>query len=76
MRKRAETSRNKLAAALQALETAGIPFRGPFASSRGDLIQVEDTILRTSELVELFAKGQLSAQGIRAFVWAQELSEK
>lgn len=37
-------------------------------TSKGELVQVEDQLLRVAELLELFSKGQLKHEGIRNFL--------
>ena len=62
---------DRLIAALRSLEERGISFHGPYATSRGELIQVEDQILKATELIELFERGELTREGIRSFLAAQ-----
>jgi hypothetical protein len=66
-----DTSPDELALALNSLRESGIHFRGPFATSRGTLVQIEDQILAVSELFDLFSKGQLTREGIQKFLSAQ-----
>jgi hypothetical protein len=56
---------DQLARAIESLRESGIKFRGPYASSRGQLIAIEDTILTVYEVLELFSRGQLNRDGIR-----------
>jgi hypothetical protein len=60
-----------LTAALRSLQERGISFRGPFATSLGELIVVEDQILKESELIHLFEKGDLTLDGIRRLLASQ-----
>jgi hypothetical protein len=61
----------RLIAALRSLEERGISFHGPYATSRGELIQVEDQLLKATELIDLFERGELTHEGIRSFLAAQ-----
>jgi hypothetical protein len=63
--------RAQLLAALKALKEAKMEFRGPFASSKGTVVVVENTILRKSELIDLYTGGQLTREGIRKFLEGQ-----
>jgi hypothetical protein len=54
----------ELLAALQSLAESGLSFRGPFATSFGELVMVEQNILRRSELIDLHRKGELTRAGI------------
>jgi hypothetical protein len=54
--------------ALRSLKDSGIDFRGPFLTSKGELVQVEDKLLKVAELLELFSRGQLTHEGIRNFL--------
>ncbi len=56
---------DEVAHALDFLEESGIEFCGPFSSSRGEILVVEDKILMLLEVLELFSKGQLNRDGIR-----------
>lgn len=64
---------DQVRAALHALTQAGIAFRGPFASSRGNIIVVEKTILWQSELLDLYARGQLTREGIQKLLTGQKV---
>lgn len=57
--------REELARAIKSLRESEIKFCGPFASSKGELIVIEDTILTVYEVLELFSKGQLNRDSIR-----------
>jgi hypothetical protein len=57
--------RDQLARVTESLRESGINFRGPYTSSRGQLIVIEDTILTVSEVLELFSMGLLNRDGIR-----------
>lgn len=67
----ARVERAQLQAALNALKKAGLEYRGPFTSSKGNLIAVENTLLRQSELIDLYSRGLLTHEGIRKFVEGQ-----
>lgn len=60
--------REEVEQAVKALQESGIEFRGPFRSSKGDLIVIGDKILMLSEVLELFSKGRLNRQGILDFL--------
>lgn len=70
-RKRTASHPELLTAALKSLQERGISFRGPFATSLGELIVVEDQILKESELIHLFEKGDLTLDGIRRLLASQ-----
>ena len=63
--------RDELSRALKALHDAGIEFRGPFDTSKGELIVVEDKVLMLFEVLDLLAKGQLTRDGIRNFQFSR-----
>jgi hypothetical protein len=63
--------RDELSRALKVLQDAGIEFRGPFETSKGELIVVEDKVLMLFEVLDLFAKGQLTRDGIRNFQFSR-----
>jgi len=65
------TQRDELSRALKALHESGIEFRGPFETSKGELIVVEDKVLMLFEVLDLFAKGQLTRDGIRSFQFSR-----
>jgi hypothetical protein len=69
--KRTASHLEQLAAALRSLQERGISFRGPFATSMGKLIVVEDQILKESELIHLFQKGDLTLDGIGRLLASQ-----
>lgn len=50
------------------MKDSEIEFRGPFLTSKGELVQVEDQLLKVAELVELFSRRQLTREGIRNFL--------
>jgi len=54
-----------VADAVAALHKAGLQFKGPFATSKGTLIQVEDQILTVQEVLDLRAKNNLTSNGVR-----------
>jgi hypothetical protein len=56
---------DELARALDFLEELGIKFRGPYSTSKGEILVIEDKILMLFEVLELFSKGQLNRDGIR-----------
>jgi hypothetical protein len=56
---------DELREALKSLKASGIDFRGPFLTSKGELVQVEDQLLKVAELLELFSRRQLNRKGIR-----------
>ena len=60
--------RDDLKQSLISLKDSGISFRGPFLTSKGELVLVEDQILKVAELVELFSSGQLTRERIRNFL--------
>jgi hypothetical protein len=62
--------RDELRRALRSLKDSGLDFRGPFVTSKGELVQVEDQLLKVAELLELFSRGQLTHEGIRNFLLA------
>lgn len=63
--------RDELARALKALQESGIEFRGPFETSKGELLVIEDKALMLFEVLELFSKGQLNRDGIRNLRFSQ-----
>jgi len=63
--------RDELSRALKALHESGIEFRGPFETSKGELVVVEDKALMLFEVLELFSKGQLTRDGIRNHRFSQ-----
>ena len=56
---------DEVAHTLDFLEESGIKFRGPYSSSRGEILVIEDKILMLFEVLELFSKGQLNRDSIR-----------
>lgn len=56
---------DEVAYALDLLEESGIKFCGPFSSSKGEILVIEDKILMLFEVLELFSKGELNRDGIR-----------
>jgi hypothetical protein len=69
---RKEADREKLREALESLKKAGVAFRGPFSSSKGELVVVESAILRATEVVELFTAGKLTREGIQEYLRREE----
>ena len=59
---------DELTRALRSLKDSGVDFRGPFLTSKGELIQVEDQLLKVAELLELLSRGQLNHEGICNFL--------
>jgi hypothetical protein len=56
---------DELARALDFLKELGIKFRGPYSTSKGEILVIEDKILMLFEVLELFSKCQLNRDGIR-----------
>jgi hypothetical protein len=56
---------DELAHALNSLKELGIEFRGPFSTSKGEIVVIEDKILMLFEVLDLFSEGQLNRDGIR-----------
>jgi hypothetical protein len=52
------------------LQARGISFRA-YATSRGELITIENQILTDSEVIALFEKGELTREGIRKSLTAE-----
>jgi hypothetical protein len=63
--------RDELSRAFKALHESGIEFRGPFVTSKGELILIEDKALMLFEVLELFSKGQLNRDSIRNLRFSQ-----
>lgn len=59
--------RDEAERAVRALQESGIEFRGPFTSSKGDLIVIGHKILMVHEVLELDSKGKLNPAGIQDF---------
>ncbi|HXP68617.1 MAG TPA: hypothetical protein VOA88_04985 [Candidatus Dormibacteraeota bacterium] len=59
---------DELREALKSLKASEIDFRGPFLTSKGELVQVEDQLLKVAELLELYSRRQLTREGIRNFL--------
>lgn len=62
---------DELTRALTSLKELGGEFRGPFVTSKGEIVVVEGTILMLSEVLELFSEGQLNRAGIRNLLSSQ-----
>ena len=56
---------DELGRALKSLEKLGIASRGPFSTSKGEIVVIEDKILLLSEVLDLFSQGRLNRDGIR-----------
>jgi hypothetical protein len=63
--------RDELSRALKALRESGLEFRGPFETSQGELVVIEDKALMLYEVLELSSKGQLTRDGIRNLRFSQ-----
>jgi hypothetical protein len=59
---------DELREALKSLKASEVDFRGPFLTPKGELVQVEDQLLKVAELLELFSRRQLTREGIRNFL--------
>ena len=68
--------RGELIHALGLLKRSGIDFRGSFSTSKRELVQVEDQLLKVTELLELVSIGQLTREGIRNFLSTNKRSAR
>jgi hypothetical protein len=65
---RADFEQGQVRAALLALADRGLEFSGPFETSKGIFILVENHILKQSELLDMFAHGELSRESIQNLI--------